>query len=706
MKRNNKYKQLTLLTLLGGFVTPSIYAATPAATEADIEAIKANWKCKYCPDLSEESWETVLSLGVGYVSNDSYKFGQYNGMPEKGGYFAIGIDSRYRDDEANYWNIQAENLGMDNGRLDIEGGKQGTYKLQLGIDEITRYNLDTSRTPYNGDANQTLPGGWVPANNTGGFTTLATDLHDINFSTERRNFNLGAELVASERWSYEAWFKRQTKQGNLPTSYTFGFGSAANLSMPIDYVTDDVELKANYRGNDFSGQISFLHSTFENAFDAYRWQNAYDAPGGVTEGQAGAAPDNTKQQIMLSGIYSGIETLQLTGLFSYAQMEQDEAFLPYTVNPALIPTLPTLPTDSLNGKVNVYTANLGAHWQSSEAQRWHFTVEHHEHDNATPRYTYSYVTTDTNVTANPRANTPYSFRQQKLKAATDYNVSAQLKLDGGLQYATLERTYQSVEEQTENTAYIKLIHHIGSDLQYNIKAELSERSIDNYNVLSELIPPANPNMRKYNMADRSGNKLGFNISASLSESWLLNFNTDVASYDYDQSNVGLTGSDELTVGVDTQYMVDEDLSFNAFISSTSIESDQAGSQAFSTADWFASNDDSVISGGVGFNYQIVPDKFKVGMDYVHAEAKSKISISTGSPLPDLKSTRDTILVHGDYIIDEALTIKATYQYEDYSENNWSVDNVDPDTISNVLTLGERSPDYQIGAFWLSLHYKF
>jgi len=703
MKRNKNYKQLTLLTLLGGFIAPAVCAETPA-TAADIDAIKANWKCKYCPDLSEESWQTTLSAGVGYVTNDSYKFGEYNGMQEEGFYFAAGINARYRDDEANYWDIQGENLGMDNGRLQIEGGKQGTYKLNFGVDEITRYQIDTARTPYNGDSVQTLPGGWVPATTTAGFTTLANDLHDIQFSTERRNITLGAELVATARWSYEAWFKRQTKQGNLPTSFTFGFGSAANLSMPIDYTTDDVELKANYHGNNFSSTISFINSTFKNAFDSFRWQNAYDQPATATEGQAGVAPDNSKQQITLSGIYSGFEDWQLTGLLSYAQMTQDEAFLPYTVNGTLVTA--ALPTNSLDGRVNVYNMNLGAHWQSTEDMRWHFNFEQHEHDNVTDRYTYSYVTTDSTVTGTPRANTPFSFLQRKIKAATDINISDSLKLDAGLQRTLLERTYQSVESQDENTLWLKLIHHIDKDLQYNIKAEYSDRSIDNYNVLNELTPPANPNMRKYNMADRSGYRLGFNISTALGEGWLLNFTTDFANYDYGQSNVGLTGSDELTIGLDTQYVVDEDLSFNAFVTNTNISSDQAGSQAFSTADWFASNDDNVTSGGLGFNYQVIEDKLKVGMDYVHAEATSDITISTGAPLPKLKSSRDTILVHGDYIVDDNLTIRATYQYEDYKENNWSVDNVAPDTISNVLTLGNRAPDYNIGAFWLSMHYTF
>jgi len=697
-----RYRRFVLLLLLG-FIAPPLYAEPETTEQLDIEAITKKWKCKYCPDLTEEPWDGDISLGLGYVSNDSYKFGEYNGLAEKGTYLKGDIDALYRDDEANYFDAEGYNLGLDSSYLKLEGGKQGTYKLNLTIDQITKNNLDTSRTPYSGDSTQTLPAGWVRAGTTAGFSTLANDLHDINFSTKRRHFSLSGEYISSPHWSYGVEVRRKTKDGSQPTGFSFGFAGSAILPKPIDYTTDEVELSAQYRHKKFNGKVAFIHSSFKNEIDAFRWDNAYNSPaGGLEGGQAGTAPDNTKQQLLLTGNYLGIDNVQFTGLFSFAQLTQDETFLPYTVNSTL--ATPPLPTNSLDGKVLVFNTNLGAHWQYSAKQQWHFIYEHHEQDNTTERNTYTYVTADNNVTGTPRANSPYSFRRQKLKINTDYKINKQIKLSGGAKSSLINRDYQSVERTVENSLWAKLKQRIGYDLQYSVRAEYIDRSIDNYNVVNEVTPPDNPLMRKYNMADRTGQKLDFYLGYSASENLFLNFSSDFAQYDYDPSEIGLTESDEFSIGLDVQYTVDEDLSFNAFIQNTNAQSKQAGSEAFDNADWFANNDDDFLTIGLGSKYQVIEDKLSVGLDYVHAESSSAIGISVGEPFPDLTTQRDTLILHGDYIIDEKLTVKASYQYENYDENNWYIDDVAPDTLSNVLTLGETAPNYSIGVIWINLVY--
>ena len=695
-----RYRRFFPLLLLG-FIAPPLYAETETTEQLDIDAITKEWKCKYCPDLADEPWEGDAGLSLGYVSNDSYKFGEYNGLAEKGAYLKGDIDALYRDDEANYFNAEGYNLGLDSSYLKLEGGRQGTYKLNLTIDQITKYNLDTSRTPYSGDSTQNLPAGWVNASTTAGFSTLGSDLHDVNFSTQRRHFSLSGEYISSPHWSYGVEVRRKTKDGSLPTGFSFGFTGGAILPKPIDYTTDEIELSAQYRHKKFNGRVAFIHSSFKNEIDAFRWDNAYDSPVGATQGQAGTAPDNTKQQLLFTGNYLGIDDVQLTGLFSFAQMTQDEAFLPYTSGTLVTPALPT---SSLDGKVLVFNTNLAAYWQYSAKQQWHFIYEHHEQDNSTERNTYTYVTADNTLTSTPRANFPYSFRQQTLKVNTNYEVNKQIKLSGGGKLSLINRDYQSVERTEESSLWAKLKYRIDNDLQFSVKGEYSDRNIDNYNVVSEVTLPDNPLMRKYNMADRNGQKLEFNLAYSATDNLFLNFSSDLAQYDYDASEIGLTESDEFSIGLDVQYTVDEDLSFNAFMQNTNAQSKQAGSQTFSNADWFARNDDDVLTIGLGSKYQIIEDKLSMGLDYVHAESSSAINISVGEPFPDLTTQRDTLTLYGDYIIDEKLTVKASYQYENYDEDNWYIDNVAPDTLSNVLTLGETAPNYNIGVIWISLLY--
>ena len=44
----------------------------------------SGWICKYC--VFEEGWSGEVEGGAGYVSDDSYKFGEYNGLQDKGAY--------------------------------------------------------------------------------------------------------------------------------------------------------------------------------------------------------------------------------------------------------------------------------------------------------------------------------------------------------------------------------------------------------------------------------------------------------------------------------------------------------------------------------------------------------------------------------------------------------------------------------------------
>lgn len=697
-----RYRQLVLLYLLGVTVPP-LYAEVQDTEKLDIESITEKWKCQYCPDFSEEQWEGYFSLDPGYVSNSSYKFGEYNGLSEKGAYLKGDLNALYLNNEGDYWDIKGKDLGLDSSYFGVEGGRHGKYRLELEVDQITRRLLDTSQTPYTGESTQALPSSWVHAPTTAGFTTLADDLRDVNFSTQRRHVKMGGEYISSKRWSYEAWFKHQTKQGNKPSAFSFGIDRSAILNQPIDYTTDDMELKANYTYADLNGQVALSYSEFQSENDAFRWDNAYDSPTGALQGQAGNTPDNTRLQMLLSGNYLGIENVQLTGLISFAQLKQNETYLPYTVNGSLSP--PPLPQSSLNGKVAVFNTNLGAHWRYSPKQDWHFIYEHHEQEDKTARNTYTYVTADNVLTDTPRANTPYSFRNQKLKVNTNYKFTNKITLSGGGKLSLFDRTYQSVEHTKEGSLWVELKQRINYDLQYNIKTEYIDRKIDNYNVASEVTPADNPLMRKYNMSDRSGYKIDFNLGYSLTDAVLFNLTSDIAQYDYD-ATIGLTESDEFSIGFDVQYMVDADLSFSAFIQNTSIGSQQAGSQLYSTPDWYAVNDDEALTLGLGVHHQVIEDKLKIGADYVHAESSASIDISIGEQFPDLNTKRDTIILYADYNFDEELTMKVSYQYEEYSADNWYIDDVVPNTLDNVLTLGETTPSYRIGVIWLNLRYNF
>ncbi|MFV1993783.1 MAG: MtrB/PioB family decaheme-associated outer membrane protein, partial [Acidiferrobacterales bacterium] len=426
----------------------------PDLSAEEITELKKKWKCKYCPDASEEPWYLQIDTGLGYVSNDSYQFGQYNGLNKKGAFLVLNFDTQYRDGSGDYFKARGDRLGLDNRSLEMEGGRQGTYKIKLLYDQIYKYDEDTGRTPYSGGPIQSLPSGWVSAPDTSGFLTINESLRNADLYTQRKNFQLGATYNQSSRISYDLNFDRQAKEGRQSFGAAIGSNFAqarsAILAAPVDYVTDQVGLAANYKGNDFSGRLAVTNSSFRNANESLRWQNAYTEPAGpppVTEGQAATDPDNDMQQAMLTVNYHGVDKLNLAGYFSYARMTQDQDFLPYTTNSALVTT--PLPQTSLNGEIIANTATLKANWLFLPRTRLNVLYDYQEQVNNTKSNQYDYVIADTLLSPTSRINPAYSFRNQRFKLDVGHRFANKIKLEGGAKYATMDRTFQAVEKQKE-----------------------------------------------------------------------------------------------------------------------------------------------------------------------------------------------------------------------------------------------------------------
>ena len=69
-----------------------------------------------------------VEVGAGYVSQDSFKFGQYNGLFNKGFYGLFNFDVRspdaYDSDSALRWRVIGTDVGLDTRRLTAEVGQQ------------------------------------------------------------------------------------------------------------------------------------------------------------------------------------------------------------------------------------------------------------------------------------------------------------------------------------------------------------------------------------------------------------------------------------------------------------------------------------------------------------------------------------------------------------------------------------------------------
>ena len=58
----------------------------------------------------------------------------------------------------------------------------------------------------------------------------------------------------------------------------------------------------------------------------------------------------------------------------------------------------------------------------------------------------------------------------------------------------------------------------------------------------------------------------------------------------------------------------------------------------------------------------------------------------------------------DYIVSRKLTINASARWERFEAEDWGLEGVAPDTISNVLTMGANPYDYDVWVFGIGFRY--
>ncbi len=469
---------------------------------------RSDWKCKFC--VVEEGWSGEIELGAGYVSDDSYKFGEYTGLNEKGGFFIGNADMYYRDIDASYIDLTVSNLGLDSRSLSIEGGTQGKYKLFLHYDETPHFISDTGRTPYTGSGGESLnlPAGWVPANTTNAMPGLDASLQDINLATQRKRLGVGVDFTTSSPWGYAVKFSHETKEGTKQIAGSF-FINAAQLAQPVDYVTDNVDASVSYKSKEWQANLAYYGSIFSNNKNRLTWQNAYTPiVAGADSGQLALPPDNLFHQFVLSAGYQLSDRSHLSGDIAVGRMEQNDSFLDATMNPNLAVSLPA---NSANAKVNTLDAKLKYMSMLSDKLRVNASYTYNDRDNKTPQLSYDWVTTDA-FAATSYTNLPYSFTKNLLKLSADYKLAKGTKLGAGYEMDSQQRTYQEVDKTKENTLWGRIRVRSIENLFLELKLAQSNRNGSNYEAVSAINPAENILLRKYNMADRDRNTIGLHAN--------------------------------------------------------------------------------------------------------------------------------------------------------------------------------------------------
>ncbi len=442
----------------------------------------------------------VVEIGAGYVSQDSFKFGEYNGLNQKGIYGIFNFDLRgggnYENGDPTRWRATGTDLGLDTREVTIEYGQQGRFRINFDYDELRRNRSDTYQTPYLGTGSDTLtlPSNWlkpfVPqvsgtninfrslspttglaSSNVGGVVTpptaaqqttvnniIAADLpafHNVDLDTKRTTYKGGFSYDIDPRWQFKVSAQHEKKDGLKPMGAVSSQVSefAAILADPIDQTTDQYNVSLTYTGEKAFMQVAYYGSVFKNDISSLTWQDVNDPTKTAT---LSSAPSNSFHQILLTGGYNFSPTTKLVLNGSYGRNTQNDAFLTAGQNNQF----PLgLPVSSLDGKVVTTAFNAKLTAKPIKDLNLVAGYKYDNRDNQTPVNTYFFQdanearaagasafnaalglpanTLGTNI--NIYANRPYSKKVNQFDVDADYAVAKGQRLQAGYEYQEIER---------------------------------------------------------------------------------------------------------------------------------------------------------------------------------------------------------------------------------------------------------------------------
>jgi MtrB/PioB family decaheme-associated outer membrane protein len=687
-----------------------IMGAAVLATAAHAQTVDTSeWVCEFCP--FEDGHRADYELGATSVDENSAYFGDATGYDEDGVYANVDGNGTYAS--GNYqlrWS--AEDLGLDSRVVELEGGRPGSYDFNFSYRELPRRQFNTTTTIFeqSGGDVLALPSGWVHANLTSGMTELDSSLVSRNIESDRSVFDLGASFVASDRWRISADYRRHERDGSSITGGS-SFLQTSLLPMPLDYVTDEVDLGIRYGGDNGFVALGWYLSDFSNGNAALTWEQPFSfnpLVGNDTFSRA-QAPDSRMQQVSLQAGYSFAERKTvISASAAFGEIEQDSPLLPYTVTSSI--DAGPLPRASLDGSIDTSNFALAVTSRVIDKGRIKLKYRYDKRDNKTAQDVWNRIIGDSFLSGEFETNIPYSFERSTLSLSADYDLLDAVRVSAGYDRKDIDRDFQEISEQTEDSGWGRLRWQPTASLEMDFRGGGSQRDADDYDAVFAATLGQNPLMRKYYIADRKRDFGELTLSYSPADGPVsITLAGLYADDTYELSELGITNGEELRVTADVSWSISENASAYLTAGFEDMESEQAGSEAFAAPDWSATHDDDFTTVGVGFRVRNIADKVDVKMDYLRSDGASEIIVESplGNPseFPELESMLDYLRFRLAYRQSERLELNLNLLYQRFETEDWALEGVGPATIPTVLALGATPYDDNVFIIGLGVRYR-
>lgn len=311
-------------------------------------------------DVSQQAEVSVQQVHLKTVNgNNAHKFAEYETRPNGVIFERYGLDV----DGDNYvLSCEARKVSLEDQSYKCAGGQPGKFGYKFGWDQTPHVFSNQARTPYTeiGPGVLDLPDQMQldiqnnlsiyqssKAANSGSFRQWLSNRPLQTSKTRDDKATLDLRYRPLDPLTLNVGVMRLTKKGTRPLGASFGFGQPIELLEPIDYVTHEVTVGAEFVKPQYQLGGSYMMSSFENKKDTLTWDSfkrlddrytnssGYSTSDQGGKGRMARAPSNIAHTFSLNGAVELPLETRFSGEASYAMWLARNEMLPYTINSAM-----------------------------------------------------------------------------------------------------------------------------------------------------------------------------------------------------------------------------------------------------------------------------------------------------------------------------------------------------------------------------------
>ena len=660
------------------------------------------------------------------IDGDPARWQRYQDLRD-GVYFTGARFSREAKDGAWLLKAGADNVGWRDQRYAAKYEKTGLFKVTGLWDQIPQfYSVDT-KTPYAGSGGTLVLDDAAQRAAQGGAGLSPYPPIASQFDLRERRDIGRVDVIATPtpKLDVTASYTTQKHGGELPWGASFGFNNDVEVPLPYDSRTNDFTIGTEWTNTKNMLRVAYSGSWFDNLSDTLVWDSPLrldDASGAPGRGRMALWPSNSAQTISFGGYTKLARKTQVTGFFSYGLWSNNEPLQPFTINSALAPM--ALPRTNADAEAHVFSTNLNL--TSHPTTDWRFTARfrNYDYNNETPATAIpQFVNYDTSVaTSSSGGPELFAHRRTTFDADATWDKVKPLALTVGYTHngnGYDARIFQSSGEDVfrvsadavgSSWATFRVLYEVGSRTGSGLDEE----------ALVEI--GEHPEMRHYDLADRTRNRFMGQIDFVPSDVWLFSVSGGLLHDDYGDTVFGLQKSNGSTFSLAADYHVPNGLGAGGTYNyerytglQQSHEGDNSAAQFNDPLrNWTSDAKESVHY----FSIYATPPRIgrntevRFSYDFSDARANNLYTIPAGSPivppnqLPEVFNKLQQLHLDARYRVTSQLAATFSYLYEPLRIYDYAFD---PSVVNGIaqpgsLVMGHVYRPYTANSFVFGIRY--